>query len=88
LAEDARRRDQAERREINTARPKQINQATQAWLRHRGGQIKRGNKPAGLGDIGVEALRDRHQRRRQHGRIDWIKDRTERERRDEFEAKG
>jgi hypothetical protein len=23
-------------------------------------------------DIGVEALRDRHQRRRQHGRIDWI----------------
>jgi hypothetical protein len=88
LAEDARRRDQKERSEIDAARTQQIDQAAQARLRDRGGQIKHGDQPSGFGNVGVQALCNRHQRRRQHGRIDRVERCAEREQRDECEAEG
>jgi hypothetical protein len=46
------------------------------------------DQPSRFGDADMQALRDRHQRRRQHGRIDRIERRAQRQRRDEGEAEG
>jgi len=86
--ENTRRRDKEKGNEKDTPGAEKVHQAAHRRLGDGTGQIEDCNKPSRFGDAGMEGIRDRHDGRRNHGRIDRIERGAQYKRRHVPEAEG